>query len=221
MEKNNLPSIGIKIEIELQGKKRTNSPKLISQVIDIMSDDIFMISVPTSQGMLVPITVGEKICIMYSQKASAVYGFDVRVLERVKKSELYCMKVEKAGEMFKIQRRNFFRLEAMLNAAVKKVDEHGNIELTIQGLTKDISGGGLCLIIKEPLKIGENVEVMLKTGEKNISVRGAVLRCVKYQEFDYKFELGITFKDIDEKMREEIISYIFEHQRKMRKKGLV
>ncbi|HBW59250.1 MAG TPA: pilus assembly protein PilZ, partial [Thermoanaerobacter sp.] len=51
-----------------------------------------------------------------------------------------------------------------------------------------------------------------------ITVSGKVVR---YEELLEKgYEIGVCYVDIDEKVREKIISYIFEEQRKSRQKGI-
>lgn len=222
MRKTDLPNIGDKINIELIDNKTTSeNKKLVSQIIDIIDDDSILIAIPIFQNVITPISVGEIIKISYSKKNLGVYGFKGKIVGRKNISDISHMKVERIGEIFRVQRREFYRLEVLLNTQIKTIDLQNRDEKIIFALTKDISGGGLRVISKDELKVGSFVQIKIENNNQTINVQGEILRCVPYEESDYKFELGIIFKDIGEKVREQIVSFIFEHQRKLRKKGLI
>jgi c-di-GMP-binding flagellar brake protein YcgR len=110
----------------------------------------------------------------------------------------------------------------VLNAKIKTIEPEDN-EKVISVLTKDISGGGLRVISKEALKVGSIVETSIEAEKETFVVRGQILRCAPYEDegSKYNFDIGISLKDVSEKVRETIISFIFDYQRKMRKKGLI
>jgi len=92
-----------------------------------------------------------------------------------------------------------------------------------KGLTRDISGGGTCLVLAEGIERGKYIECELQLSEnKIVKFYGSIIRSRK-SDIDSKsrYELGVEFYDIDDRSREAIISFIFEEQRKLRKKGLI
>ncbi|TCO79927.1 flagellar brake protein [Marinisporobacter balticus] len=221
MVKTDLPNVGMKIGIELEHPLMNKSTKFVSQVMDIIDEKAMFIATPIAKNVLVPIDIGKIIKISYFKKNLGTYGFNAEVVERKNVGDISYMRVKKIGEVFRIQRRNFFRLEVLLNGEVNVIESQNGNEKTISVLTKDISGGGVRVISKEALEVGSAVEIKIETKNKPIVVQGEVLRCVLYEESNYNFDIGIIFKDIDKKEREQIIAFVFDYQRRMRKKGLI
>lgn len=221
MGKTDLPEIGTKIEIEFENALINKDKKFVSQIMDIANEDSIFIATPIFQNVVAPISVGEIIKINYFRKNSGSYTFRAKVVGRKNVEEISYMKVKKVGEIFRLQRRGFFRLEVLLNGEIAIIETQDVKEEIISVLTKDISGGGVRVISKKEIKVGSIAEIKIETGKKPIIVQGEVLRCVPYEESDYNFDIGIVFKDIGEKVREQIISFVFEYQRRMRKKGLI
>jgi c-di-GMP-binding flagellar brake protein YcgR len=87
----------------------------------------------------------------------------------------------------------------------------------------NISGGGICLRIEEKIDIGRLVECVVDTdADRKISFIGKVVRCEKSEiESKYRYEAGIDYTRIEDKEREAVVRFIFEEQRKLRKKGLI
>ncbi|QXM06130.1 flagellar brake protein [Crassaminicella indica] len=221
MKENRLPKVGMKIGIELLDSKINNDKELVSQVMDIIDNYSMFIAMPIYKNVVLPISIGETIQITYYKHNLGVYAFKAKVVGRKKASDIYYMKVERIGDIFRVQRRDFYRLEVILNAQIRVIEPDSDNEQMIPALTKDISGGGLRVLSKEALKVGSIVEITIQAEKQVFTVRGEVLRCVPYEESKYKFDIGIILKDIPEKVRESIISFIFDYQRKMRKKGLI
>lgn len=216
MNKINLPVVGDKIEIETpKNMTEVNKKILISQILDIANENIFFISTPIIHNVYHPIPLGEVINITYSIKNSGVYIFKAKVIERKNRDNVSYMKIEKIGDVNKTQRRNFFRLEVFLNVLIDFTDSNGNTK-SIQAVSKDLSGGGIRVISKKHIFTNSVVKVMIDTKPKPIIVEGKVIRCFSFINNDY--DVGITFDEIDETSRNNIVSFVFEHQRKMRKK---
>ena len=57
--------------------------------------------------------------------------------------------------------------------------------------------------------------------ERQIEVKGNVVRIEKVDTFDYSYGLGIKFVGLNEKDRDKIIQFIFLKQRLLREKGLI
>ena len=219
MNKINLPIVGDRIEIETpKSMSEINKKTLLSQVLDIVSENIFFIGTPIIHSTLAPIPIGEVINITYSIKNTGVFIFQAKVVDRKTQDNMSYMKIEKIGDIYKTQRRNFFRLDVVLNVAISFTDKNGSIK-NIQAISKDLSGGGTRLISRESLVLNSIVKLIIDTKSKPIMVEGKVIRCFPFINNDY--DIGIIFDEIDEITSSKIVSFVFEHQRKMRKKGLV
>jgi c-di-GMP-binding flagellar brake protein YcgR len=217
----NLPSIGDKIEIDNRMLMKNNT-KLISQVLDVIDDKHMFIAMPIVNNVVVPIPTGEIIQIKYAKKSVGVFAFSARVLSRKHSEHLSYMKIERLSDVKKVQRRDFFRLDIVLDVTMKLVGTNGIGEgNSINALTKDISGGGLRIISKTKLIANDLIDIDLKTDEGIIHARGRVIRCVPYESSSSDYDIAVIFDSIQEQDRTQIISFIFNYQRKMKKKGLV
>lgn len=219
MTNNKMPDIGNKLEIELMYSNIKE--RLISQVIDIVSDKTLLIGIPISKGNIIPISIRDEINLTYNKKNIANYGFKAKVIDRGSKAGVFYLKVQRVSDINKIQRRDYFRLDIVLNVEVNVKNDSNEILGQIHALSKDISGGGLKLISKEPIKKGLKVDVVIKGKDKIINIDAKVLRCVLDEEVEGKYEIGLKYGDKNVNAREDIVKFIFDEQRKMRKKGLI
>jgi len=118
----------------------------------------------------------------------------------------------------KVQLRSFVRLD--MNVPVSLVIADGNEEATHQFITRDLSGGGLCLISKIP--IPPNTPVMLTidlTNHGKINVSGNTVRLDRQQSETALYLISIQFVDIIEHDRSKIMKFIFQKQLERKRKG--
>ena len=222
MTNNQLPEVGTKLEIELLETLNVNKKeKLISQVIDTISENCLLVGIPISKGTIRPISIRDEIKLIYTKKGMASYGFKVRVTDRGKKGNIPYLKVVKISEIEKVQRRDYYRLDMVLNVEIHINNDRGEVIKVIEGLSKDISGGGIRVLCKEPIDKGTIIELVIKNENEPIKVIANVLRCSLYEEVYSQYEIGLAYKDISINNREKIVKFIFDAQRKMRKKGLI
>jgi c-di-GMP-binding flagellar brake protein YcgR len=111
-----------------------------------------------------------------------------------------------------MERRLFPRLDANI-----KVDYFimGIVPVVDEGSSKDISAGGICILVDENFKTDSVVflTVHLPDGENPVKVRGRVVRSTevattKKQEKSY--EAGIAFIKINPDDQERIAKYVTE-----------
>ncbi|WP_176461604.1 flagellar brake protein [Anaeromicrobium sediminis] len=222
MTNNQMPEVGTKLEIELLETLNINKKeKLISQVIDIISENCLLVGIPISKGTIRPISVKDEIKLIYTKKGTASYGFKVQVIDRGNKGNIPYLKVIKISDIEKVQRRDYYRLDMVLNVEMHINNDRGEIIKVIEGLSKDISGGGIRVLCKEPIYKGTIIELIIKSEKEPIKVIAEVLRCTLYEELYSQYEVGLKYKDISVNNREKIVKFIFDTQRKMRKKGLI
>lgn len=215
--------IGTKIEIRLSDVKE--SPQFVSQFEGIERDGTFCILAPIYKAIVQPIELGTKLNIYFVQKGGSFYKLKGKVTGRGKKSAISVLKVQALSEIEKIQRRKFFRFEC-INPIKYRIIQYSKIDCKReidfkQTITRDLSGGGVCIKLTEKLNVGDVVECVLFLSDINkVCFWGKVIRFTEYtmKKGIYKYEAGISFKKIEDKSREKIISYIFEEQRRLVKK---
>jgi len=210
-------SIGDKIEIKLSNKK--GNVIYSSQVLDILKGKQYIISGPISKSTLVPLHINEKVKLFYYKKNLGRFSLNAIIKNR-ETSSIYKLMVEQIGDIEKVQERDYFRLWHMLKASKSHLIEN-NINIEEACMTVDISGGGLKLLCNFNHNISDKLEIKVETNDLKISCIGEVVRISDSNSIDYKHILGVKFTQISKEDREKIVRFIFNEQRKLRKKGLI
>ncbi|MDI3500307.1 MAG: hypothetical protein PWP18_485 [Thermoanaerobacter sp.] len=200
---------GQKLRIGLNNGKTMYS----SQVQDISKNGTILIDTPVYSGHLVPVRIGSIVQIIYFTK-QGLFTFYAKVLNRFS-GKLALLEIMPISSVERLQRRQYFRLEKVIPFTY--TISGGEEDKVYKGLIQDISGGGLRCKVDKKLEVGTIINCVF-TLDQEITVSGKVVR---YEELLEKgYEIGLCYVDIDEKVREKIISYIFEEQRKSRQKGI-
>lgn len=235
---------GDKIDIRLIqqiNKKENNVDKIRiykSQVYDVYKDGELEISMPTQGGKIILLPLGIRFeFVFYSH--GGLYRAEGVVKERFKRDNLYALVVEIKSQLEKFQRREYYRLTCMLDMNYYDVSERDISEKTAEeifdelrdgrnlseiekeGTIVDISGGGLRFMSdKENPPGGSILAVVRLTGGKTsrqFYLLGEVISCAQIvTEKGTKYENRIRFILRDNKVREEIIRYVFDEERRMR-----
>lgn len=231
-------TVGNKIELQAveRGNSGAQSEKKIyhSTVHDILSEDTLEITMPMEQTKLILLPVdGEYDLVFYGE--TGLYQCFARIIDRYKSNNVYILVVELISNLRKFQRREYYRFSCALEMCARTLQEE-----EIQAVEKkdpyvltpglplkrsvivDISGGGLRFMSAqryEPDSFLYCTYNLLKGGElKKYEVIGKVL---SVRELDGKpgtFEHRVQYYNLDVDTREEIIKFIFEEERKNRKK---
>lgn len=218
--------IGKKLELEIYDSSgKMLEYLLISEFEWAEDENIAFIADPIFEGDIYQINQGTLIIVYVANKFD-YYKFKAKVLERTIRDGFRLLKIQKWGDIEKIQRRQFFRFECILPIKYRVIsssNSQDSIEARfIEVITKDISGGGIRIRVKEELNLKELVECELILGGKKIEFSGEIVRKIQCKfEGKYKYELGVMMKEIADQDREAIIQYIFNAQRELRKKGLI
>lgn len=230
---------GNKIEIQMVEQQMNQSaepPKTyISQIQDILSENQMEIVMPMEQTKLILLPVDREYnLVIYA--GSSLFQCFARVIDRYKSQNIYILLVELTSNLRKFQRREYYRFSCALEMKSRKLEEeeikaieerdpHSNL---IPGLPLkrsvivDISGGGLRFLSSHPYEPGSMIYIsynLLAGGStKEYELVGKVLSSQKLEDRKDSYEHRVQYVDINEDVREEIIKYIFEEERKHRKK---
>lgn len=213
--------IGTKIELELYDNKGEKiCTGLVSQYESYDEESNTMeIHVPFTQGKIYTVQPGMKADIIFA-KENEIYMFKADVIDRKITEPIPMLLVKPVSLIEKIERRSFFRMDCNLPVYYYVVDAKEHEERTlIECYTRDISGGGVCLVTDTPYEAGTNIRAYLKL-DREISFLGTVVRSIQVREKGkIMYEVGIEYKQIENRDREKIISYVFETQRERLRKG--
>lgn len=219
---------GTKLELEIMNSIG-NNPKitLVSEFEWAESDSEAVIAAPIHDGAVFPVHIGAHINIFFIYKED-LYKFSAKVLGRRAGDNIALLKIEVKSEFERIQRRQFFRFEYSVPFKYRVFDlSDDKLNAAPSAfrntITRDLGGGGLCFLAEEEIDMNGIVEGELDLGgNEKVKFIGRVIRVKKRDlETRFKYEIGIEFYEIENRNREAIIKYIFQEQRKLRKKGLI
>ncbi|MCR5673921.1 MAG: flagellar brake protein [Lachnospiraceae bacterium] len=228
--------IGNKIEIE-SIKKTTGELGEItrktyrSELYDIESEDIIKIAMPMEQSKIVLLPVDAEYSLCF-YTPNGLYQCLARVVERYKSNNLFVLSMELETDLQKYQRREYYRLNTILDMKSKEINDDEkssgisqvqfiDTDLTFDnGTMVDISGGGARFISKVQYNEGSLIRFVFSlfvNGQvTEYKLVGKVLKSTPIENKEDQFENRIQFVNMVNDDRESIIKYIFEEERKKR-----
>lgn len=125
------------------------------------------------------------------------------------------------SDIKKLQQRAFVRVEAMVPVSIQILTNVNEPSTLINAITKDISGGGLRVVSKKPLKLGNRVQMHIELPESGtIETSAEVVRVDKPDEDRSLYWIGLRYLGLSEGLRSKIIKFVFKKQLEYRQKGL-
>jgi c-di-GMP-binding flagellar brake protein YcgR len=191
-----------------------------SRIADVSDTTISMeIPIHEKTGKLKRLYVGDEISAYFVTEGgvknyfnSCILGFTDDVVR------LVVIKKPDPQSITKVQRRNFLRVPAELEIAVKYSNE-----LQFVALTDDVGGGGVSFVCDGyiPLKVQQNLSCWLLIHYKNnqiehVPFKGEIVRINPLETG--KQRVMMRFSEITDRDRQHIIRYCFERQLDFRKK---
>ncbi len=210
-----------KIELWSLDKQLDNGHKIYhSAVHTILSEDTMEIMMPTEQSKLLLLPIDSEY-EMFIYGATGIYQCFVRITERYKSNNVYILVVELTSDLRKYQRREFYRFSCALEMHARNLEEEdGPVERSV---IVDISGGGFRFVSEHKYKPDSLVYCTYHLSEdgkrKKYEIVGEVLAVKEWENRPGVFEHRVQYHNLDVETREEIIKYIFEEERKERKKA--
>lgn len=220
---------------ELEEENSIFAKTLISKIYDIIDETQLKIAMPMAEGRIIPLPVNSRFDVCFFS-SGGLYSSAFTVIERYKENGLYILVVELIYELKKVQRRQYYRLDCVMEIEYVKVEEEFvNQELDelvleekfaelekFNGIVMDISGGGIRFASEEELPKNSMVIVKLNLefgkDQKIFGVLGKVLSSKKVRNNQGMYEQRIEYFEMQAKIREKIIRYIFEQERRLRNK---
>lgn len=228
------------MKVEIQERERTKlteeaEKKKVyqTQVMDVLSEDRLEVLMPIEKSKLILLPVNAEYDL-YFYTPSGVFQCTAAVIDRYKAEKHYILLMELTSNLRKFQRREYYRLSCVLDMNVRPLEQE-EIEAMdredkhlVPGLPLkrsvivDISGGGIRFVGDYAYEPDSLVycKYNLVTGGKNKEYV-LVAKVLVVKELEGKpgtYEHRAQYINIDTAEREEIIRFIFEEERKHRKK---
>lgn len=215
---NSAVELGDKIEVIRKTGFIVKQNSLYSKVQDIVSDNEIVITAPIDNGKIIPLEIDREyyLCVYTSR---GLYRCEGEVISRHKEDNMHYATLKIKTKMQKYQRRQYYRLDCVLSFQYKNGDEK---EAWNSGIILDISGGGLRFTSNNQLINGESlvchIQLNFDDEQKHLYMNGTIIECNILDFNSNTYETRVSFNDIDNESREAVIRFIFEEERKRRKK---
>lgn len=227
--------------LELQAVERTRNENnevekkiYYSQVYDILTEDRLEITMPMEKTKLILLPVdGEYDLLFYGE--GGLFQCFARIIDRYKSNNVYILVLELTSNLRKHQRREYYRFSCALEMGARPLEEEemkliekkADLNLTPglplkRSVIVDISGGGLRFISNQRYVEGSlvycNYSLLIDGNKREYSIIGKVLSLKELENKKDVYEHRVKYVEIDNDEREEIIKYIFQEERKNRRK---
>ena len=228
---------GDKLELTLVengASEKDNKRVYHSKINDVLSEDRLEILMPMEQTKLILLPVdAEYDMAIYSK--NGLYQCFVRVVDRYKSDNMYLLVVELTSNLRRNQRREYYRFSCALEMCSRSLEaeeveaiEHDQMINLVPGLPLkrsvivDISGGGLRFISEQKYEEGSMIycsyHLLVNGTRKLYELVSKVLEVKPVENRKGVFEHRVQYVNISEGMREQIIRYIFQEERKNMKR---
>jgi len=194
----------------------------LSQVGDILGDDLILAHMPLYHDNLVQLPLGDGYTFLFHTKYELIEAQGM-ILEYISQNGTDFIKVQ-YRDCHPLQRRRFFRQSCYLNFTfipVLKEDEEALPEEEIpvyRGLIKNISGGGIGFISNTKLVVDDQIICHVLLNNIALNIKGCVRDIVLPEFPGAKYSYRVEFVDIDRPAQEQVIQYVYYLQLEMIKR---
>ncbi|WP_067933645.1 flagellar brake protein [Alicyclobacillus kakegawensis] len=207
-----LPVVGQWLRI----REQPDQPHYLCKLLDI-TDAYWLVDNPVPDAGQPPLQLAlhRNIWVEYQAKDGALCAFTGEVIGRQEGVlPSWEIRAPRRDEIIRQQRREFLRVPADIPVRLEWTDgQHKRID---DVFTRDISGGGLALLIPRQVRLqpGMIVRVFfsLPTNQFAVDAQCHVVRVSDRNEAGYAVA-SMAFTSIKEAVRQRIIQYTFQRQR--------
>ncbi len=230
---------GCKIEIQAVERVKLadeNEKKRVylSQVRDVISDEQIEVMMPLEKSKLILLPVNTEFDL-YFYTTNGLYQCFANVVDRYKDDNQYVLLMELTSNLRKFQRREYYRLSCALEMSARPLEKEekeamdNNADLYLvpglplkRSVVVDISGGGIRFISSYRYEPDSLIYCKYNLIVDGLSKEYTLIcKVLTSRELDNRpgvFEHRAQYVNIDTFDREEIIRFIFEEERKHRKR---
>ncbi|MDE7403687.1 MAG: flagellar brake domain-containing protein [Lachnospiraceae bacterium] len=204
-----------------------------TQVLDVLSEDRFEVRMPMEQSKLVLLPVNAEYEVLF-YTSMGVYQCLANVVDRYKTETQFVLLMELSSSLSKFQRREYYRLSCALDMEARPLEQEeiealeqqkeflNERRLLKRHVIVDISGGGIRFVGDSAYEPETMIYCRYKLERggkiKEYELIAKVLMVRKLEDKPGFYEHRAHYINIDTAKREEIIRFIFEQERKNRKR---
>lgn len=179
----------------------------------------YIVAAPFYKGHLYPFLAREHVEMFSVVEGTGIISCEVIVERRLKNGDIALLLLEKISDVRKTQRRKHYRLPTLLDAELV-VPQRPELS-KIHAVSRDLSAGGMRLVTPKELYEREHVKLQVDLNGEVLSLHSSVLESIPMSAQSLRFDTRFEFDDLDLNQERTIVAYIFEEQRKRRRRGWV
>lgn len=211
--------------INLEPAINPNGEKYRCRVVEKMENKLYIdYPVNNKTGKTVFLLNGTQLKAFVAGDSTSAYFFDAIVLGRVKQNiPMIVLSFPGENSMYKIQRREYVRVDTPVDVAIHSFDGEFQPFVTI---TRDISAGGAAIILPPAKTLIPGLDILthfvlptLSDEYHYVTFRSDVIRIVDGKNGE-RNKASLKFVDISESDRQLLIKFCFERQLLLKKKGI-
>jgi c-di-GMP-binding flagellar brake protein YcgR len=112
------------------------------------------------------------------------------------------------------EKRRYVRLDASVEVTWQKIADSSQQASPEDDITRNISEGGICLIVYEQISVGDVLDLVIELPtQKIIHSRGAVRWAKEFEIVGERairrYDIGLEFVNISDQDRQEIKKFVF------------
>ena len=207
--------IAQKLDVIEEDLEKQEKRIYFSRVEDLREESVLILP-PFQKGFTMPPRIGRVITAkVVSDRVP--YLFEASLLSFIS-DQLPLWEISMPSRVRKIQMRENVRLSIILNAKLELLDP-GREGTVINTLTKDISGGGMQVVLPVNLALGAKMKVSLPLLPGfTLETTGEIVRLLPPVTESEKLAAGIKFLNLDHRVQNQIVKYIFAKECENRQK---
>ncbi len=206
------------LEIEMDND---DGKEYLPSRLEGISDKHWHISMPMRKGIYLTMRVAQRIRIVLRYK-NTMFAADTVIVAR-SRGHIPLLIVDKPKELIAVnQKRTYVRINVAIPIDFRLLPIEGERGEALQGITADISAGGMLLLSAEGMEEGQKLEIEVKLPDaSSIYCQAHIVRVIsKANEEGGDYKYAVEYDDINEGQRDRIFRFIFDKQREWLKKGL-
>lgn len=196
-------------KVIVKKKFRKDELEYTSQIQDIDGVKIRLLT-PMYKSALIRLPEQTKIEVLVFGEGK-VYELDAEVKELVNDNNLHYTDIVVIGDIRKIERRYYFRVQTMKDILIREKNQEDPEEF-VNALTIDISGGGLQFSSTIDFAKNSVIEIKMGIDDKEVLLEGEILSKSRQTELR-SYRYTVKFLNLDNLVQEMIIRYVFKIQR--------
>jgi len=211
-------SIKVGDKVEITKRNGADLPAAFNSRIEALVDSReLIVQVPVFDGRLIRLeTSGTYYFLVFTERG--VYGFDTKIINYIKRDGFLMMQIEFLTEGEKVQRREYVRFGPCMlpmHFSVVNMDDLEAKGQQMQGIVRDISGGGCRFISNDSVEVNSEVSCLVALNEEILVAVGKILSKQEFEKYAFKYQYRLMFTGILAKERQKILQFIFDEQRKV------